>query len=388
MIVGIVGGGQLARMLALAGHPLGLRFIFLDPAPDACAAPLGEHLCGGFDDRDCLQQLADRCDVVTYEFENVPEESIAFLAERVPVHPGAEALAVARDRLREKSLFRNLGIPTAPFAAVDSREDLGRAVTDIGLPAVLKTRTLGYDGKGQAVMRQPEDLDTAWAELGGVPLILEGFVPFEREASIIAVRSPGGETAFYPLSENTHRNGILHLSLSRPGDPLQAEAESSAKRLLESLDYVGVLALELFQLGDTLLANEMAPRVHNSGHWTIEGAEISQFENHLRAILGLPLGSTEAVGRSAMLNFIGEVPEAARALSHPAVHLHVYGKAPRPGRKVGHATLRAPDEQALQGRLGKLLALVDRPAGEVDEPRGSTNPDTPIEESTPAVFAH
>jgi len=358
MIVGIVGGGQLARMLALAGHPLGLRFIFLDPAPDACAAPLGEHLQGEFDNRRCLEQLAEKADVITYEFENIPEQSIAFLSERLPVYPGAEALAVARDRLREKSLFRTLGIPTAPFATVDSREELERAAVEIGLPAVLKTRTLGYDGKGQAVLRQPGDLDEVWERVGGVPLLLEGFVPFEREISIIAARGRDGRTAFYPLSENTHRDGILHLSLSRPGDPLQPEAEACAQRPLDALDYMGVMALELFQIGDTLLANEMAPRVHNSGHWTIEGAEISQFENHLRAVTGLPLGSTEAVGRAAMLNFIGTVPEAARVLSEPAVHLHVYGKAPRAGRKVGHATLRAKDEEAIQGQLGKLLALV------------------------------
>ena len=360
MIVGIVGGGQLARMLALAGYPLGLEFVFLDPAPDASAAPLGEHLCGGYDDRALLARLAERADVVTYEFENVPVESIEFLSERITVHPSHHALAVARDRLREKTLFRKLGIPTPPFAEVDTRSDLECAVAGIGLPAVLKTRTLGYDGKGQAVLRCPGDLDAAWAQLGGMPLILEGFVPFDREVSIIAVRGLNGETRFYPLAENTHRDGVLLLSSSRPGDPMQQLAQNYARRLLDTLEYVGILALELFQVGDALLANEMAPRVHNSGHWTIEGAETSQFENHLRAILGLPLGVAAPVGYAALVNFIGTMPEAGRVLALSGVHLHSYRKEPRPGRKLGHATLRAQDERTLRGGLGQLLALAQQ----------------------------
>ena len=242
---------------------------------------------------------------------------------------------------------------------MDTRADLERAAARIGLPAVLKTRTLGYDGKGQALLRNTGDLDAAWARLGGAPLILEGFVPFDREVSVIAVRGRNGETLCYPLSENTHQDGVLRLSASRPGDPMQVLAENYARRLLDSLQYVGVFALELFQTGGTLLASEMAPRVHNSGHWTIEGAQTSQFENHLRAILGLPLGATGPVGYAAMVNFIGTLPEAGAVLALPGVHWHAYGKQARPGRKLGHATLRADNRQDLQARLDRLLALIE-----------------------------
>jgi 5-(carboxyamino)imidazole ribonucleotide synthase len=344
MIVGIVGGGQLARMLALAGIPLGLRFVFLDPAEDACAAPLGEHLCGAYDDEALLARMAEQCDVVTYEFENVPEGSIAFLSQRVPVYPDERALAAARDRLNEKSLFQEMDIPTVPFFAVDSLDDLHQTVAQTGLPAVLKTRTLGYDGKGQAMLRNESDIETAWQQLGGVPLLLEGFADFSREVSIIGVRSRDGETRFYPLAENTHRNGILQLSRSRPGDPLQQQAQRYAQRLLERLDYVGVMALELFDTGGELMANEIAPRVHNSGHWTIEGAVTSQFENHLRAILGLPLGATEALGLAAMINFVGNMPPTEQVMAYPGLHLHDYNKAARRSRKLGHATLLSQGE--------------------------------------------
>jgi 5-(carboxyamino)imidazole ribonucleotide synthase len=357
--VGIVGGGQLARMLALAGLPLGLRFVILDPAPDACAATLGEHLRGDYDDRERLVSLAQRADVITYEFENVPETSISFLAERVAVFPGAASLATARDRLREKMLFRELGIPAAPFAAVDSLAELERAAATIGLPAVLKTRTLGYDGKGQAVLRRPEDLAAAWTRLGGVPLIVEGFVDFRRELSALGVRARDGETAFYPLAENVHTEGILRLSRSRPGDPAEAQAQDSARRVFDHLDHVGMFALEFFEAGDALLANEIAPRVHNSGHWTIEGAQTSQFENHLRAILGLPVGSTAACGHAAMVNIIGEPPDLGPVLAVPGAHLHLYGKRPRPGRKLGHATVRASNARDLEASLQRLLRVIE-----------------------------
>lgn len=344
MKVGVVGGGQLARMLALAGIPLGLHFVFLDPAKDACAAELGEHLCGDYDDETLLARLAEMCDVVTYEFENVPETSIEFLSARLPVFPDARALATARDRLNEKSLFRELDIDTVPFVPVDSLANLQQAVEVTGLPAVLKTRTMGYDGKGQFVLREEADIEKAWNELGGVPLILEGFAEFRREVSVIAVRGRDGEERFYPLAENIHRDGILHISRSRPGDPLEQQAQEYAKRLLEKLDYVGVMALELFDTGDKLLANEMAPRVHNSGHWSIEGCVCSQFENHMRAVAGLPLGSTAATGAAAMVNFIGDIPPAEQLLAIPGVHLHDYSKAAKPGRKVGHATVVAKDD--------------------------------------------
>ena len=357
MTIGVLGGGQLGRMLALAGYPLGLRFRFLDPAPDAPAGHLAEHIASRYDDPAILERFVQGVDLVTYEFENVPVEAARWLAAQVPVLPPPQALETAQDRLNEKQCFQRLDIPTAPFLPVNSRADLDAAVERIGLPAVLKTRRLGYDGKGQAVLHTPDDAPQAWALLGGVPLILEGFVPFDRELSILAVRSRTGSLAFYPLVENHHREGILRLSLApapelTPG--LQAQAERYAARVLETLDYAGVLAIELFQVGDRLLANEMAPRVHNSGHWTIEGAETSQFENHLRAVLGLPLGSTASRGVSAMLNLIGTVPHRAAVLAHPGAHLHLYGKTPRPGRKLGHIALLDTDPPRLRARLDAL----------------------------------
>jgi len=352
--VGILGGGQLARMLALAGYPLGLEFTILCPAADACAAPLTEHLHAGFDDRTALQELAARVDRITYEFENVPAESVAWLNERVPVYPPLQALATARNRLNEKNAFNALGVETAPFMGVDSLDDLRHAISEISLPAILKTCELGYDGKGQQLLRDPSEAQAAWEAIGGAAAILEGFVSFEREVSIIAVRNLSGETAFYPLSENRHEEGILRFSTSLHQDPMQALAEDYASRVLEHLDYVGVLAIEFFQREGHLLANEMAPRVHNSGHWTIEGAVISQFENHLRAVLDLPLGSTAPTGYSAMVNLIGETPDPARILEIPGAHLHLYGKEPRPGRKLGHVTVCAQSVEDLRRRAAEV----------------------------------
>lgn len=352
--IGIVGGGQLARMLALSGYPLGLEFIFLCPSADACAAPLGEHLCADFEDKAALQRLAANVDRLTYEFENVPPGTLEFFRGKLPVYPPPQALATARDRLHEKNLFNQLGIDTAPFMAVESLQDLQQAVEKIGLPAILKTRTLGYDGKGQQWLRKPSDLTTAREAINSATAILEGVVPFERELSIIAVRSQSGETNFYPLSENRHEDGILRFSTSLPNDPMQGLAEKYAQRLLEHLQYVGVLAIEFFQLDGRLLVNEMAPRVHNSGHWTIEGAVTSQFENHLRAILDLPLGSTALTCHSAMLNLIGELPDINAVLAVPGAHLHLYGKAPQPGRKLGHITLCAQSDESLQQLLAAM----------------------------------
>ncbi|MEW6692925.1 MAG: 5-(carboxyamino)imidazole ribonucleotide synthase [Pseudomonadota bacterium] len=355
--IGIIGGGQLGRMLALAGIPLGLEFVFLDPSPEACARLVGEQIVADYDELMALERLVNDTDVITLEFENIPVAAARFVQERGLLFPGPRALEVAQDRVNEKTLFGELGIPTPPWRAVDSLEGLRAAVAEIGLPAVLKTRRLGYDGKGQAVLREPADIETAWAALGSAPLILEGFIAFRREVSIIAVRSRTGELAFYPLSENTHERGILKLSLSRAGDPMQAEAEAHARKVLETLDYVGTMGFEFFVTDSGLIANEIAPRVHNTGHWTIEGAATSQFENHLRAILGLPLGSTALRGAAAMLNFIGELPPIGHALTLADVHFHAYGKEPRPGRKVGHATLVARDEAERDARLAKLLAL-------------------------------
>ncbi len=360
MKIGVIGGGQLGRMLSLAGTPLGMDFAFLDPAPDACAQALGEHIRADYSDQDHLRQLADEVDLVTFEFESVPAETVAFLSQFVPVYPSASALRIARDRWFEKSMFKDLGIPTPAFADIQSQADLDAAAAGIGLPAVLKTRTLGYDGKGQKVLRKPEDVAGAFAELGSVPCILEGFVPFTGEVSLVAVRARDGETRFYPLVHNTHENGILRLSVASSEHPLQKLAEDYVGRVLDKLDYVGVLAFEFFEVDGGLKANEIAPRVHNSGHWTIEGSECSQFENHLRAVAGLPLGSTAKVGESAMLNFIGEVPPVEKVLSIADCHLHHYGKAFKAGRKVGHATLRSKDLATLKARIGEVEALIGK----------------------------
>jgi len=360
MKIGVIGGGQLGRMLALAGTPLGMTFAFLDPAPDACAAALGEHLRADYDDKDHLRRLADEVDLVTFEFESVPAETVAFLSQFVPVYPSAESLRIARDRLFEKSMFQELGIPTPAFADIQSQADLEAAVASIGLPAVLKTRTLGYDGKGQKVLRSAADVAGAFAELGSVPCLLEGFVPFTGEVSLVAVRGRDGETAFYPLVHNTHETGILRLSVASSNHPLQKLAEDYVGRVLDKLDYVGVLAFEFFEVDGGLKANEIAPRVHNSGHWTIEGAECSQFENHLRAVAGLPLGSTAKLGESAMLNFIGEVPPVDKVIAIEDCHLHHYGKAFKAGRKVGHATLRCPDRATLDRQITAVESLIGR----------------------------
>lgn len=376
MKIGILGGGQLGYMLGLAGYPLGLHFRFLDPSPEAPVGRIASRVTADFGDESALEKFAHGLDLVTYEFENVPVQAARFLAERVPVIPPPEALEAAQDRLTEKQFFQNLGIRTTEFAAVADREALDAAIQKIGLPAVLKTRRLGYDGKGQSVLRTAGDVARVKNELPahnsaddsasqrGAPFILERFIAFTRELSILGVRSRTGETAAYPLVENHHREGILRLSLAPAPqlDPaIQRLAADAVRRAMEALNYAGVLAIEFFESEGRLLANEMAPRVHNSGHWTIEGAMTSQFENHLRGILGLPLGSTNAIGHSAMLNLIGELPEAAQVLSVPDAHLHLYGKTARAGRKLGHVTLRANSVEQLATRLGELPAFFHRP---------------------------
>jgi 5-(carboxyamino)imidazole ribonucleotide synthase len=362
--VGILGGGQLARMLALSGAPLGLRFLVMDTVADACAGQFAPMIVGDWRDENALAEFASKVDVATFDFENVPAEAAQWLAERVPVFPSPTALAVAQDRLAEKTLFRDLGIPVPPFAAVDSRESLQAAIATIGTPCILKTRRLGYDGKGQFRLKSPADLDAAWNALGGqartVGLILEGFVAFEKEVSVVAVRGRDGEFRAWPITQNWHVDGVLSASLApAPVDGALAEmAVAHARALAEALSYVGVFALELFCRDGELLANELAPRVHNSGHWTIEGSETSQFQNHLRAVLGLPLGATRMVGEACMLNWIGEMPDANAVLAEPGGHWHDYGKEARAGRKVGHATLRADTPEELAAtleRVGKSL---------------------------------
>jgi 5-(carboxyamino)imidazole ribonucleotide synthase len=362
--VGILGGGQLARMLALAGAPLGLRFVVVDNTADACAGQVAPLQQADWRDFDALANFAARIDVATFDFENVPAETAHWLTEHTAVFPNPQALATSQDRLAEKTLFNEIGLDTPAFAAVDTRAELDAAVAAIGLPAVLKTRRLGYDGKGQAVLRSAADVDAAWAALGGSALILEAFVPFAREVSVIAVRSRNGEFRHYPLTQNWHASGILAVSLAPAPDAraLEAAAVAHARALAERLDYVGAFALELFEHEGRLLGNEMAPRVHNSGHWTIEGAICSQFENHLRAVLGLPLGDTAARGCSVMLNFIGELPDAGGVLRESDAHWHDYGKSPRAGRKVGHATLCATDAATLGERLARVAAALGREA--------------------------
>jgi len=346
-------------MLGLAGLPLGYEFVFVDPSANAPASVVGEQITCSYEDPLGQAALAN-CQVVTYEFESVPVEAAEALAARVPVFPPPFALRVAQDRLQEKSCFRLLGIGTAPFEAVDSLEDLSRALEKVGLPAVLKTRRLGYDGKGQFVLQHVEDAEVAWAAVGQVPSILEGFVRFERELSLIAVRGRDGETAFYPLVENHHRQGILRKTLA-PAPALtmdlQGAAETYAARVLEHLNYVGVLALEFFETRGMLVINEIAPRVHNSGHYSIEGSRTSQFENHLRAILGLPLGDPSAQSFSCMLNLVGSLPTRESVLAVEDAHLHLYGKSPRPGRKVGHITVRAKTEARLAELVAQLEAI-------------------------------
>ena len=387
MRIGILGGGQLGRMLALAGYPLGHTFRFFDPSPEACAGEVGELINGTYDDEAALKAFADGLDVVTYEFENVPVEAARFLEQFAPVHPNPAALEAAQDRLVEKRYFRTLNIPTAQFAAVDSREDLDKAVAALGLPAVLKTRREGYDGKGQRVLRGSADLDAAWDALGERELLLEQFVPFERELSIVAARSVDGDFRYYPLVQNTHVDGILSRTVA-PADGvserLQRAADGYAHRIQTALDYTGILAIELFAPASgypdgRLMANEMAPRVHNSGHWSIEGSETSQFENHIRAVAGQPLGSTALRGRATMLNLIGTLPDPTDSLKIDAAHLHLYGKAPRPGRKIGHVTVRSDDEDTL---AKSVLAVEELITEATEEDAAASDERTVVSTST------
>jgi len=360
--VGILGGGQLGRMLALAGRPLGLRFRFLEPKTPAPVDELGTVVRAAYHDPFALDRFAEGLDVVTYEFENVPVEAALRLEARVPVHPTSRALAVGQDRVAEKEAFVESEIPTAPFRDVGSLDALRVAACDIGFPLVLKTRRLGYDGKGQAIVEDADGLEGAWRRLGSVPLLAEAFVPFRRELSIVACRAYDGSCAFYPLVENEHRSGIL-VRTTAPAPAvspeLQETAEGYARKLLESLGYVGVIAIELFEVDGGLMANELAPRVHNSGHWSQDGAATSQFENHLRAICGFPLGSTSAIGPTVMLNLLGAIPDPASVLAVPGAHLHLYDKAPRPDRKVGHVNVRLSDPADLERSVAAVESLLE-----------------------------
>ena len=357
MTVGIVGAGQLGRMLALAGYPLGLDFLFLDPAQDAPAGQVAPVLNGAFTEARLLDELAERSEVLTFDWENISVDALRALKGDTRIAPPIPALATAQDRVSEKKLFERLGIPTTRWMAVSTRAQLTRALRDIGLPGVIKTRRLGYDGKGQAVVRTQEDAHAAWEQLGAAPLLYEELIPFDCEVSIIGARSPRGEVAIYPLNGNVHSEGILRLTRAPYGPPRwQKLAAGYLEKVLKHFRYTGILTIEFFVRGGKLLANEMAPRVHNSGHWTIEGAATSQFENHLRAILDLPLGSTQARGYSAMLNLIGTLPPRPSLLAESGLHYHDYGKQPRPGRKLGHCTLVEATVEARDRRARRLLA--------------------------------
>lgn len=339
MKIGVLGAGQLGRMLALSGIPLGHEFIFYTDRKDSCAAVAGEVVHGEFDDKVKLAAFAGWVDVVTLEFENIPLSTLEYLAQHVTVYPNPAAVAAAQDRLDEKRLFDELGIPVASYHVIDSLQDIKALAPQQDGPYIIKTRRLGYDGKGQAVFSDASQASDIWFSLGEVPLIAEEKVPFSRELSIIAVRNPQGEIRYYPLCENRHQDGILaHTSLCRDS-ALQEQAESFAKRVLEKFDYVGVLTIELFDCDGKLVANEMAPRVHNSGHWSIEGASTSQFENHVRAVLDLPLGETTVLHDFHMYNLITKMPDSSALLSIPNLHLHDYNKTPAFRRKLGHLTV-------------------------------------------------
>lgn len=348
-------------MLALSGYQLGIQFRFFDPSSGAPVGQIGELVAASYDDHAALERFLHGLDVVTYEFESIPLTAARFVAERVQVYPPLAALETAQDRLLEKQLFRDLGIPVPDFAPVNSLEDLRDAALKIGFPVVLKTRRMGYDGKGQIVISAESSLSEAWNRIGGSPLIVEKYVTFEHEFSVIGVREKTGRQVFYPLAENVHREGILRTTIApapHGTGEMRERGVGYCKSIMERFDYVGVLALELFLVDGKLLANEMAPRVHNSGHWTIEGAENSQFENHLRAILSLPLGSTAPRGWSAMVNIVGEIPPREDVLACKGSHLHLYGKASTERRKVGHVTLVTDSpEAALEGlaTLGRAL---------------------------------
>jgi len=339
MKIGVLGGGQLAQMLAQAGKGLGMSFKFICPDPDACAAPYGELICKDYLDSSAHDELIEWADVITYEFENIPNETVQALEKRIPLHPSAHALATAGDRVLEKTMFNSLGIPTAQFAQIDNLSDLEKAIDEIGVPSILKTRTEGYDGKGQVVLRNQNQVSDAWDALQQVPCILESMVEFDREVSIIASRKKNGDTVFFPLTQNHHREGILRLSTCFGNEALQARAEDLIQKITNHLNYVGTIALELFEADGELLANEIAPRVHNSGHWTQDGTNASQFENHLRAVADLDLIQPELIAPTAMVNVIATLPDSARIDALETAKSHIYGKAERAGRKIAHINL-------------------------------------------------
>lgn len=376
-LIAVLGGGQLGRMLAIAGHSLGFRFRFLDPDPGACAGQVGELVVGAYDDPEALRQLIEGASAVTYEFENVPARAAAWLeangpAAGLPLSPSSRSLEIAQDRLLEKQFFAAHGIAVQPFADVAQPEDLDGAAATVGFPAMLKTRRFGYDGKGQCRVDSAAALRPAWASLGWQPCILEAYVPFEREVSIVAVRGRDGQIRSWPVTRNEHRRGILWRSDVADEHPSVAQAAQRAiESVMTGLGHVGVLAIEFFVRGGSLIANEMAPRVHNSGHWTMDGAVTCQFENHLRAVAGLPLGAVEALGPATMFNLIGGRPALEELLGVPGAKVHLYGKEPRDGRKLGHVNLL----NAGPAELARVEAICARSNAALPVPSsGATEP--------------
>lgn len=366
MRIGVLGGGQLGLMLAEAGEPLGFEFRFLDPSAEAPAGRGRAQVVAGFGDLAAIDRFAEGLDVATFEFENVGPQALAHLAKQVPLRPGTASLEMKHDRLVEKRFLERCGVAVPRFASIERAEDLAPALDQVGVPAILKTRRFGYDGKGQCAIEKAHDLEPAWRSLGGEPCILEAKVPFAREISALVARGLDGAMKHWPLAENLHRGGILRRTLApAPGSPDAAAATRWAASIAERLGHVGVLALELFECPDgSLLANEFAPRVHNSGHWTIEGAQTSQFENHLRAIAGLPLGATAPLGHAAMVNLIGRCPPTPALLEVAGARVHLYGKSPRSGRKLGHVTAVSANPAEISQSMRRLTALADAAEGD------------------------
>ncbi|MEL6869261.1 MAG: 5-(carboxyamino)imidazole ribonucleotide synthase [Pseudomonadota bacterium] len=354
MRIGIIGGGQLGRMLALAGTPLGMSFTVLDPGESPCASEVAHHVRAAFNDADALRTLIESNDAVTFEFENIPAAVLEAIATDT-LQPPVKALLTAQDRQREKQCFEHIGLPVAPWRYADSQQSVDAAIETLGLPLIAKTATLGYDGKGQQRLKHAEDAADLFAQLGSVPLLIERLVDFEREVSIVGTRNRRGDMVIYPITQNIHRNGILHRSqrIELPRD-LKRQGIHHLRNLANTLDYVGTLALECFVCDNVLLGNEFAPRVHNTGHWTLDGTHCSQFENHLRAVADLPLGSTLSEHPAGMLNLVGQMPPPRQIIQSANTFLHAYNKAPRPGRKLGHINVIGKDQPSVNAQLDAL----------------------------------